>query len=63
MTATINTRDRDGSVLAQAVSTNSVYETDIYSGQWAKASALVQQLVAENVQALTNTVEAEMAHE
>jgi membrane fusion protein (multidrug efflux system) len=63
MTATIDTRDRDGSVLAQNASTNSVYETEIYSGQWAKASALVQQLVAENLSALTNKVSSETANE
>jgi membrane fusion protein (multidrug efflux system) len=63
MTATIDTRDRAGAVLAQNASTNSVYETDVYSSQWAKAGALVRQLIAENLQALTNETSLETAHE
>jgi len=53
MTATINTRNRDGLVLTQTPATNSVYETEIYAGQWAKARELVQQLLATNLQALS----------
>jgi membrane fusion protein (multidrug efflux system) len=54
MTATIETRDRDGFVLAETTSTNAIYETAIYSGQWTKANELVQQLVSKNLQALTS---------
>ena len=53
MTATIDTQNRDGLVLAQTASTNSIYDTQIYAGQYARASELVQQLVAANLQALS----------
>jgi membrane fusion protein, multidrug efflux system len=52
MTATIDTQNRNGLVLAQTPSTNSIYDTQIYAGQYARASELVQQLVGTNLQAL-----------
>lgn len=63
MTATIDTQNRDGLVLAQTPSTNSIYDTQIYAGQYARASELVQQLVAANMQALSEPAKQSSAME
>ncbi len=52
MRVTIDTVNHGGAVLTQAPSTNAVYTTDIYSNEWTQANALVQGLVATNLQAL-----------
>jgi membrane fusion protein (multidrug efflux system) len=54
MRVTIDTADHNGEALTQAPSTNAVYATDIYSNEWIQANALVQSLVATNLQALAN---------
>ena len=52
MRVTIDTHDHSGALLTGTPSTQSVYATDIYSNEWAKANDLVQNLVATNLQTL-----------
>ncbi len=54
MRVTIHTGDHSGPVLTQVPSVQAVYATDIYSNEWTQANALVQSLVATNLQALSN---------
>lgn len=61
MRVTIDTADHSGVVLTQTPSTNAVYATDIYSNEWTQANALVQGLVATNLQALSNLASDSMA--
>ena len=54
MRAVVNTRDRNGEMLAQTASDKPVYATSVYSNEWANANELVQRLVEQNLHALSN---------
>lgn len=52
MSVTVDTSDHSGAMLTQVPSEHPIYATDIYSNEWAQANALLQSLVATNLQAL-----------
>ena len=52
MRVTVDTSDHSGAMLAQVPTEQPIYATEIYSNEWVQANALLQSLVATNLQAL-----------